>query len=150
MDCPCTITTHIVLLYLFICFLNVLFVPRQDILYLADPHAVSQYECQPPTVPPSLPLQLHSSSRKRQRSLLQHVPLRLRTYVDRINEHGSPLISSLNTKEFTWLRTDVREVMGVEKALKPFKNTFIMEASDIDVPVNRNGKCWSALVNVVS
>ena len=144
MDCPCTITTHIVLLYLFICFLNVLFVPRQDILYLADPHAVSQYECQSPTVPPSLPLQLHSSSRKRQRSLLQHVPLRLRTYVDQINEHGSPLISSLNTKEFTWLRTDVKW----RKGSKLYKNTIIFNTTNaIDIPVNREGKCWCALVS---
>ena len=144
MDCPCTITTHIVLLYLFICFLNVLFVPRQDILYLADPHAVSQYECQPPTVPPSLPLQLHSSSRKRQRSLLQHVPLRLRTYVDQINEYGSPLISSLNTKEFTWLRTDVKWRKGSEL----YKNTIIFNTTNaIYIPVNREGKCWCALVS---
>ena len=96
---------QIVILSYTVFLLNILLIHRQDPLYVSDPDIASKYECIAPSVPPSLPLQLHSSSRKRQRSLQRFLPTD-GIVLDNggLNEHGEPMSPMMSTMEISWLR----------------------------------------------
>ena len=96
---------QIVILSYTVFLLNILLIHRQDPLYVSDPDIASKYKCIAPSVPPSLPLQLHSSSRKRQRSLQRFLPTD-GIVLDNggLNEHGEPMSPMMSTMEISWLR----------------------------------------------